>query len=216
MKTESGSPSVCQERSPRVLPLAVAGGIVGLTGWIALFPEIAVTLSWRRTLPFPLRWPTALTSHLTHWSLDHFVWDLAAFVALAFAAIRLVPTRVIPCLAIAALAIPLEISWFQAQFESYRGLSGLDSALFGLVLAALWRAGGIARGFSVAGLVAFFGKIGYESVTGETLFVDQLAGDFTPVVSAHVVGLLVGWVVGMAGSLRLSKAPLANVSRSRR
>lgn len=186
-----------------------------IAGVVGFFPDLAEVLSWRRSLPFLLRLSTAFTGHLAHWSLDHLAWDLAAFAALACAAIRLAPGRVVPCLLFAGFAIPLEISLLQTQFESYRGLSGLDSALFGLVLAALWRNGGTARALSALGLAAFFGKIGYEFVTGDTLFVEREAGDFIPVVSAHVVGLLVGWLCGLVRSA-LNTTPPAIFCRSPR
>ena len=64
-------------------------------------------------------------------------------------------------------------------------------------------------------LAAFFGKIGYELVTGDNLFVERATGDFIPAVSAHVVGLLVGW---MSGAVRfaLNTTPPVSACRSPR
>jgi rhomboid family GlyGly-CTERM serine protease len=181
----------------RALPLAVVFGIAMISVVIPFFPDLAETLSWRRSAPSLVRLPTVITAHLTHWSLDHLVWDLVAFLALSAAAIALIPRRIVSCLLLSALAIPLEIALIRPEFNSYRGLSGLDSALFGLILAALWHGPDGARRLSILGLVAFFGKIGYELLTGDTLFVDRANDEFVPVVSAHVVGLVCGWLCGV-------------------
>jgi hypothetical protein len=85
---------------------------------------------------------------------------------------------------------------------TYRGLSGVDSALFALVTVRLGREAFFDRQWRKLTLVAivaggFALKVGYEFASGATLFVDSSAGGMTPVPLAHVAGAMVGIVCGM-------------------
>jgi len=51
---------------------------------------------------------------------------------------------------------------------------------------------------AVGAVVAFLGKVGYESLTGATLFVDSAAAGFEPLPLAHLLG-----AVGAAATLVL-------------
>jgi hypothetical protein len=84
-----------------------------------------------------------------------------------------------------------------AELQTYRGLSGLDSALY--VTAAvnarttLWsqqqRPWAVAAFVSIAALGA---KVAYELTTGQTLFVDAASEGFVPVPLAHAAGAIAG------------------------
>lgn len=163
---------------------------------IQCYPSAGEAMQWTRGTPLVQQLITGFTGHLAHWSWDHLLWDVVAFFGLGLAAIRILPGRLIACLGIAAIAIPLEISLFRPEFASYRGLSGLDSAFFGLLLAGLWRQGGRARILTLVGLTGFLSKIGYELFTGGTLFVDHETSGFVPVPTAHLVGLAAGMFAG--------------------
>ncbi|MEM1441323.1 MAG: rhomboid family intramembrane serine protease [Verrucomicrobiota bacterium] len=160
------------------------------------FPNLGEMLQWQRDAGWLVGLLTSVTGHLTHWSWDHFLWDILAFLGLGWTAIRLVPGRITSCLLLSTILIPLEIALFRPEFSTYRGLSGLDSALFGLLLAGLWRRGKMGKLLFLSGLTVFLGKAGYELVTGETLFVDHEASGFAPVPSAHLVGLFCGLLAG--------------------
>src|SRR5690349_14717192 len=82
-----------------------------------------------------------VTGHFTHFGADHLRWDLVAFAA--FGALVEVRSRRswISCLMISAVVISLSVVWLQPQLSLYRGLSGLDSALFTVVAAELLREG---------------------------------------------------------------------------
>src|SRR5690606_34663144 len=100
-----------------------------------------------------------LTAHFAHFGADHLTWDVAALVILGSMAERDERRRFALTLAAAAFAIGVGVWAWQPQFETYRGLSGLDSALFGLVCARLvaegWR---VRHGFSIAlGTLALVG-----------------------------------------------------------
>lgn len=180
-------------------PIAETGLLVGLAlvaVIIQCLPAVGEALQWQRSAALPASVATTLTGHFTHWSWDHFLWDIAAFIGLGFAAIRIVPGRLMACLLLSAIAIPIEIALFQPQFETYRGLSGIDSALFGLLIAGLWHRGGNPRLLASLGLLGFLGKSLFELTTGDTLFVERTANDFVPVGSAHLVGLFCGMLAG--------------------
>lgn len=184
---------------------------------IQCLPAVGEALQWQRSAKLPASLISALTGHLTHWSWDHLMWDLAAFVGLGLASIRVIPGRLTACLLVSAIIIPLEIALFQPAFETYRGLSGIDSALFGLLTAGLWKQGKQGKLLASAGMIGFFGKSLFEFSTGDTLFVDRATGDFIPVSSAHLSGLIGGILAGVTipGVLtRASTHDFANQSRS--
>lgn len=194
------SDSIPRGRSPfagALILLAVSLGTLA----IQMIPDAAQMLQWQRSGPdFPFDW---LTGHLTHWSWDHLIWDLGVFVALSISVLRLAPIRYVPCLLISAILIPLEIVTNQLQFDTYRGLSGVDSALFGLLVVALWRIPSEGRSISLSRIVAIIGGLGFlsksifEMLTGQTVFVSNVASEFVPVASAHLVGFTSGVVSGL-------------------
>lgn len=140
-----------------------------------------------------------LTGHFAHFTTEHLNWDVAVFVALG-ALVELRSRRhFVVVLAGGALAISLGVWWLQPQFASYRGLSGIDSALFGFVAADIFRLAGAEgrRGPAVAAVLAmtlFVAKIVFELVTGRAVFVESDVA-FAPVPFAHLVGVLVGVIV---------------------
>lgn len=180
-----------------VFPAMVVAAVALMAVITTLIPGLGEILAWRRDLPWFSRLPGVLTGHLVHWSIDHLIWDLVAFFALSTAAIALAPGRVVPCLFFSALMIPLEISWLRPELMSYRGLSGLDAALFGLVLSILWQGNKTEKALSGVAFAGFFAKVIYELVTGDTWFVNRSEGDFIPAVSAHLVGGACGWICGV-------------------
>jgi rhomboid family GlyGly-CTERM serine protease len=156
----------------------------------------ARALQWQRGTETGTSW---LTAHLCHWSWNHLVWDVSVFVVLSLLSLRMTPEKYPGCLLVAALLIMFEIQWNQPELEAYRGLSGIDCALLGLVVAALWRRGKArgARWLAAIASASFVGKSIYELLTGKMLFVEELgAHQFVPVVSAHLVGFVSGVLVG--------------------
>jgi len=151
------------------------------------------------------------TGHLTHFSADHLKWDLAVFVALGSLVELRSRRHFIGCVAGSALLISLGVCWLQPQFVNYRGLSGIDSALFGYIaldILKLARAEG-RHGPAIAAVVAmtlFLAKIVFELVTGRAFFVESDTA-FIPVPLAHLIGALVGWVWAKGLRLRFAVAP---------
>ena len=190
-KNDKGDPN----RAGLLLALGITLAVL-IIPWI---PEAATTLQWQRGESALVRLLGGITSHLTHWSWDHLIWDLAAFVTLSFASLRLLPERYPLCLLLAAVIIPMEIGLCQLSLETYRGLSGIDSALFGLILVGLWRSptgSTMSRLIAIGGGALFVIKSIYELMTLDTLFISNSTHDFVPAVSAHLTGMLCGLLAG--------------------
>jgi rhomboid family GlyGly-CTERM serine protease len=138
-----------------------------------------------------------VTGHLTHWNLDHLFWDAAVFVGLGVVCARRSTVRTVICLLGSAIAISFSLLVWCPEVLIYRGLSGVDSALFALLAVGLLQDGHrsqdrMLQSVAAALLLAFFGKTAFEVLTGTTLFVDSEAAGFQPIALAHAVGGAVG------------------------
>lgn len=163
-----------------------------------------------------------VTCHTTHWSLDHLAWDAGALVALGALCEVSYRRAFACCVAVSALLIPLAVWTFLPEISTYRGLSGIDSAVF-VLLAVMILGESLADrqyGWAVTCatvLLAFAGKVGYECVSDATLFVDSAAASMIPIPLAHVIGGLVGAVCGVYTSLvsrRTTRAASADDERA--
>ena len=102
---------------------------------------------------------------------------------------------------LSSVAIPIAVAIWRPELSSYRGLSGVDSALLGLALAEFIRQA-IQRGdrrLLTVGLlvgIGFASKLVFEFVSGGALFVSGGEAVFVNVPLAHLVGFLCGAVVG--------------------
>lgn len=200
------------ERTPLLLGMVV----VAAAALAAVAP--AELLQYRRDAVLAGELWRVLTCHWVHWSFEHLRWDAVAGAALVLACgadFR----RAGAALLASSVAIPLALVVLQPGLDTYRGLSGLDSALFVVAAGALlagersarvatrWgRPALLARRASraiarldaavrVAGAVALAGfaaKVVWELATGTTFFVDAAASGFQPVPLAHLVGGLCG------------------------
>lgn len=158
-----------------------------------------------------------VTCHWTHWSPDHLLWDLAAFVLLAAICESWGPQgrkALLAAVAASALAIPVVLWIAVPAMERYRGLSGIDSALFVLAAVLVFRGeiepigriGRIGRMAAVLAIAGFLGKAAWESATGTTLFTDS-AGSFVPAPLAHLVGGVCGLWAGSRSRSDYSPTP---------
>lgn len=143
-----------------------------------------------------------LSCHWTHTSGDHLVWDVLTFVVLGTLCERRSRVRFYTCIVWSAILIPVALWITLPQLEMYRGLSGIDSALYVLLAVTLLKDEIHGRHWGwvmvLSGvLLAFIGKVGYEVATGGTLFVDSRGSHMFPVPLAHCVGAAVGMVVGL-------------------
>lgn len=174
-------------------PLQLSSKLAGRLAAPLFFAVLALTLfAWpgagaagelRPGTPWAEPW-RLLSGHFTHFTAEHLAWDLLVFVTLA----ALFPARrLLPLLATAALAVSLGVSLGSPELPSYRGLSGLDSALFAALALDLWRRGGPDRRLGAAALLLFLAKVAAEVAGGQALFA---TGPFVPVPLAHLLGLV--------------------------
>ncbi|WP_221029273.1 rhombosortase [Actomonas aquatica] len=174
-------------------------GLAALAVAIALIPGATELFQFDRSAALgSVQWSRLFTAHLTHFEADHLRWDVLALLLLGTLAERTDRRATALTLLLAAPAIGLGVLLFQPHFDTYRGLSGLDSALYGLITARLlvdgWRE---RHDFTISiaalALIGFVLKTGFELLTAETVFSDSLT--FAPVPLAHLIGLGVGCAV---------------------
>jgi rhomboid family GlyGly-CTERM serine protease len=139
------------------------------------------------------------TCHVLHWSWNHLIWDLAMFATLGAIAETNMPRRYRWTLILSALLITAGVMLYHPEMETYRGLSGIDTALFGLIVADLlgrrlherdWRS---VFWFSAL-LFVMLGKMVMETLAGTNLFVTDTS--FMPLPLAHLVGAVTGLLIG--------------------
>lgn len=129
--------------------------------------------------------------HMLHWSWEHLWWDVAMFGLLGVICELQLRRSFYATLIIAALSIPIVIQLVQPEISTYRGLSGLDTAIFAL-LATHWlfesyRGCDWPQGLLGGGLLAcLIGKLAWEFFSGSTLFVTEV--NFIPLPLAHAAG----------------------------
>jgi rhomboid family GlyGly-CTERM serine protease len=185
---------------------------------LALLVHAAPTLAGR------LEWTDApggawrsLTCHWTHFSGPHLLWSTAAFVVLGGVAELRSRARMVACVVAAAAAIGAAVHSGLIDLAAYRGLSGIDSALFVLVavdelITSRRTADRATAAWAIAGLVLLTGKTAFEMRTGGTLFADVTSLGVTPVPAAHAVGGVVGLIVAVVPT----PAPRATPREGRR
>jgi len=102
---------------------------------------------------------------------------------------------------VAPLAVSIGVLLCAPDIEHYRGLSGIDSALFALLATLVWRRRSqhSRRALLLALVPAalFLGKIAYEVIQGGALFLPG-EGVPSPVPVAHLTGALCGLCIGLA------------------
>jgi rhomboid family GlyGly-CTERM serine protease len=159
---------------------------------VALAPGAGPLLELDRALLVRQPW-RLWTGHFVHWSGDHLLWDVLVFVALGAVAERRSRGRCALVLAAGALTIAVAVVLGPAV-SVYRGLSGVDSALLGLVLATRLSDPRLRFGAALT-LLLFAGKVAFELASSEALFVRGSPGvEVVPL--AHVVGLVTGLALG--------------------
>lgn len=158
-----------------------------------------------------------VTGHFVHFGWPHLAWDVAAFMLLGIIAEPLFGTpqrtgnhrkpsgdrlahgtRFAGFIVGVSLCLSLAVLWLQPHLARYRGLSGIDSALFGFIAQRLIERGRSLQRRSLVwlgslSLVGFLVKCGYELATRQSAFVGQAStGLFEPVPLVHGLGLLLG------------------------
>lgn len=143
-----------------------------------------------------------ISCHWTHFSVDVLVWDLLAFVFLGAVCEKRCRKRFFVCVSASALIIPCAVWVVMPGLEYYRGLSGIATALFGLLAVTLLRESIRNRdhrrtAFVILFAVLFVLKIGYESICSSAVFAASQGEGVFPVPLAHVVGAVIGGLTAL-------------------
>ena len=144
----------------------------------------------------------AFGGHFSHWNFDHLLWDLITFLAFGIYCERQSLGRFLATLGISAAAVSLTFILFEPSLTYYRGLSGIDSALFGLALTEISILGTAGKRIAFAATLGFLGKTAFELTTGNPLFVSSSATTFTVLPSAHIARIP-GFISGIGTVLWL-------------
>jgi len=169
---------------------------IGTAAFLLFFGDSAPYLQYNRAAIANGELWRFVTSHLTHWSFNHLLWCTITFVSLGCICERLSRTGFVTTLLVSSFIIPL-VSWLvEPGMDFYRGLSGLASSIFVFGAGIMLCENYVHRNWpefilaAVAGL-AFSGKIIFEFVSGNALFVntEEL---FAPAPLAHITGGIIG------------------------
>lgn len=147
--------------------------------------------------------PAMVSCHVAHWSTQHLFWDLLMFFVLGWHLEKSFAKPYYFTLIASSLLIPLGVQLMQPEIASYRGLSGIDTALFALLCTSKLISGyreGCQKSIALflLLLLAMWGKLLFEFSTGGVMFVRN--DNFTPVPAAHLFGALIGTVIGVSSS----------------
>ncbi len=174
-------------------PVTLLIATVSILAWASGSLTAALEINFQQPLAASLL--QSFGCHVLHWSGEHIFWDLAMFALLGFMCERSMPRAFYATLLVSALAIPSLVPWWNPGISTYRGLSGLDTACFSLLVTSGWLRSinhkdpfqAVLLGLLLIGLG---GKIAFEFYTGQVMFVHRV--DFVPLPIAHAVGALVG------------------------
>jgi rhomboid family GlyGly-CTERM serine protease len=175
---------------------------------IFLWPGLSAHLQYDRAAVAAGEVWRLVSGHWAHYSFDHVLWDVVAFSALGVACERRSRARFLVCLGTSALAISVSVWLMLPQIQVYRGLSGIDSALFTFLAASMWIDGhqserpGL-QAIAMTCVSAFLLKVAFELNTGRTLFVEEMDAGAVGVPLAHIVGAGCGLLVGAGSRLVL-------------
>jgi rhomboid family GlyGly-CTERM serine protease len=180
------------------LLLALAAAIIHLSY------SLRIQMLYDRSAPVHHELWRLITCHWVHLSTDHLFWSAATFFLLGSLCEIMGPKKYYAAVGISAISIPIVIRWGMPNLLIYGGLSGLDCALYSLLMVLFIKREIRSRSWI---WVAFFAlllgglaaKIIYESATGLTIFVGNTQTNMVPVPLAHIVGGCVGIFVGIPG-----------------
>ncbi|MCP3960629.1 MAG: rhombosortase [bacterium] len=170
---------------------------------VALIPTLAGRLQYERPALAAGELWRLVTCHFTHWSSDHLFLDVVTLLALGSGCERLGRGRFLVALLASALLIPLALWWLEPGLTTYRGLSGLDAALWILLAESLRRHSPRDRWLRLAGTLAplmLLGKVLYETATAAPVFHSSPSPDVVVVPLAHLLGGAVGYLAATFAS----------------
>ncbi len=142
----------------------------------------------------PLEFWRLYTAHFVHWDLNHLCWDLLLYISIGLLLIKEDPRVFGVNLFLSPILISMTLWIAEPEMLYYRGISGLDAALF-TSLAILWINKGdtVFIWLGILQLVLISSKILYELNTHETLFTDSQS--YVVIPTAHLAGALSACII---------------------
>lgn len=135
-------------------------------------------------------WWRAFTGHLVHFSNSHLWLDVAVFLA-AGALVELKSRRVLmTLLAVASMAISAAVLILAPEYQFYGGLSGVATALLFLVALQGVEENGIRRVYGILVITAILGKLAFEVLYPQPLFVQFDSAAIRSAPISHVAGIV--------------------------
>jgi rhomboid family GlyGly-CTERM serine protease len=198
-------------RLPRSIPW-LTFLLAGLSILIMAIPGTSLKLQYEHTAIDVGQYWRLFSCHLTHWSANHLFWDVLMFIALGALAELHDRKSFIAAITISACMIPLLLAGLMPGLDTYRGLSGIDSALTGLIATSIlcerrketgWTFEKITAVTALGGLTL---KMLYEAWAGAAIFVASTTE--SPVPAAHLAG-------AFCGILAAATALIRNAARTR-
>ncbi len=197
----------------KTIPLTISISLLAILAFA--FPQFLIGLEYG-THVSPIDQIVSLFGcHLLHWSSEHLFWDLGMFALLGAICERISRRTFAVVLVLSAVFIPPLVGIYEPAVETYRGLSGLDTAIFGMavvhfLIEKLRERDKTGSFINLGLLIGMVGKIVHEMISGSTIFVESTG--FSPVPIAHVVGAIIGilagiWIGFQLGTKRIDPAP---------
>jgi len=177
-------------------------GLAIFTAVIAIIPGCSEVLQFEQQAVAHGEVWRMITGHFCHWNLDHLFWDLSMFLLLGILLERDQRPRMLICLGLCVITIIPAIAIYLPEFETYRGLSGIDSGLFVLLMTLMLKDGWREKQYlwsacCLLGILGLMGKTLFEMKTGATLFVDHEAAGMIPIPLSHLLGGVSGFVAAI-------------------
>jgi membrane associated rhomboid family serine protease len=195
-----------------------------LVAAIHLLPGAAEALSYVRSgSAVSIDW-TLLTAHLTHWDLRHLIWDSLALLVLGW----MIESRSVRLwwgvIGFGIASVSSVVLLAQPSLTAYRGLSGIDSALFTAAVIVIGKEAHRHRdplGMIVASgsALAFLAKVTWEWSTGIALFAQPQDSSYVVVPIAHIAGAVAGavavWIDGLLPLKGYWESDVTNLSNKK-
>ena len=144
-----------------------------------------------------------VTQNFCHWSWDHLFWDALAMIVLAIWALQYSLKQFWQMVILSSVMTSAGLYFWHADLIYARGLSGIDCALFGMVIFHVIKQAHHERDtrwltLSLVSLIAFILKTTYEIHTQQTVFMDSTEAGIIALPLVHLIGLVCGMVVPVA------------------
>ncbi len=143
-----------------------------------------------------------ISGNFAHWSGEHLFWDLLVFAFLGMIVSIRDKLHFPILLILSSIAISSSVYFIHPSMQLYRGLSGIDSALFtyfaiSFIYSSLKKNNYYIAITGMSLMLILAAKTIFEINSGTNLFVSSV--NFVPVVTTHIAGISSGVLVFLLG-----------------